>query len=970
MSRSVSGAAAGLWARLDAVKQLWVGAIAIAMAGSAHARERGTIQGHAPADSQIEVRDPTNLFAVFEIYADNNGWFSIDVRPNVEYVVRFRDGVVREVIVTAGAVIDLDDFDPLTWRADHDYAANIPARPRTYDTLLYGAPTMHNDGYGAAFASATSLDNRYFVEGIDTTEVLYGQGGTLLPIELVDSVSVRNEGTGSQISVNLPSGTNQVHGSVFGSWSPSVTDAAVPHNPTTIDVSPATQSSEEVGFTLSGPIAKDKLWFFVGFAPQFSRADYTRTINSRTDCHKTLPDGMQSQCSPDYADGVADVDPKTGYYLVDPLASELRSATTQTYSAVAKIDYVRAESEGALTAIIVPSIASTPELVGDAASGSRVSQLTTDLGARWKTHFDVDLGKLTLDASAGWHRQSIESGAIDPSLDDKPRVYLDGEQLSDVTTAPTTCTSRYPGIDACPFTTNYPTGGPGYLQHDLEDRKSVHLGATLRTATNELAASLATDVDTTRTAHVYSGGELDFKFPGDETREYIVNFAPLDDPDPRFNQTCITGTAGYKCQYVSGDVNADGSSVDVEAVTSTLDVHDTWRPDARLAVTAEAVVQRQALRYPQDLQNRLDPQTDQVVGTNALYFNDVSPRLGIVYDPTSEGRAQLFAHAGRYYDRLPTQIIEQGFSRTGQVEETELGGVGTGAVLNGPFFGPVVDPAIKPASEDVLVAGAALLPIDHTTLAATWQHRRIHNAIEDVYDIATGDYALTNPPARRDYDALELSATTRYKRLFVQASYVYSRTFGNYPGTIDYDNSDQFGHQTSRFDHPNANEDGVLPQDQPHQLIVSAYDTISLTHDLLLTLGARYRAMSGTRKVAIDQMEGNILIDPDALGRTDFEQHLDVHVAVSHSWKTILGQLYLDVYNATGAQAAASVDSVYTSVEASYITPISKGSYSDLIWLRSDLSNTNVPAPKNPNFGHPTSYEPPRTFTLGARVSF
>src|SRR6185369_13619968 len=79
---------------------------------------------------------------------------------------------------------------------------------------------------------------------------------------------------------------------------------------------------------------------------------------------------------------------------------------------------------------------------------------------------------------------------------------------------------------------------------------------------------------------------------------------------------------------------------------------------------------------------------------------------------------------------------------------------------------------------------------------------------------------------RRDYNALQFTLTRRFsKKLYVQGSYTYSRTEGNYPGLISYDNGQIDPNISSQFDlvELTSNHVGPLPQDRPHYIKLDGY---------------------------------------------------------------------------------------------------------------------------------------------------
>src|SRR6185436_10324542 len=70
----------------------------------------------------------------------------------------------------------------------------------------------------------------------------------------------------------------------------------------------------------------------------------------------------------------------------------------------------------------------------------------------------------------------------------------------------------------------------------------------------------------------------------------------------------------------------------------------------------------QRMRYAQLLQNQLDPLTQVQLGKNAMDLTgNWSPRVGVLYDWTKEGRSKVYAHWGRFYESIPMDINDRSF---------------------------------------------------------------------------------------------------------------------------------------------------------------------------------------------------------------------------------------------------------------------------------------------------------------------
>ena len=55
-------------------------------------------------------------------------------------------------------------------------------------------------------------------------------------------------------------------------------------------------------------------------------------------------------------------------------------------------------------------------------------------------------------------------------------------------------------------------------------------------------------------------------------------------------------------------------------------------------------------------------------GITRISLNDQwSPRVGLVYDPTQQGRSKIYANYGRYYENIPLDIASRSFATQTQI---------------------------------------------------------------------------------------------------------------------------------------------------------------------------------------------------------------------------------------------------------------------------------------------------------------
>ena len=950
-----------------------------------------------------------------------------------------------DVIEVHGHAADIDTSD-LTRKTKQDarYLSSLPIPGRTATDAAGAAAGATNDGVGIAVSGSTGLENRYLVDGIDITGLTYGNVGTPILNEFVEETEVITGGynaeygraTGGIVNIVTKTGTNTFHGSVFGTIQPGILTRraqAAPINASSIDITADRAYDADFGATLGGPIIRDKLWFFVGIAPSLARTDYTRTTKSQTDCRKTLDSGALSECQKQYADGIPDIDPKTGFYLTDTLDSEVRSAHSQSYSMMGKLNLaVDAANQAQLSLIALPSSSDSPALYGLPTTATKTSGLTTDAAARWTSKLDD--GHTELEALVAWHRSTLDGGAQDSSLDDTPRQDLIGGSLgvwsslggesqktSDGCTDGTP-TDKYTNIRNCPMvSTPYQIGGPGALLHQKEDRKTGRVSLTERLGKHEIKAGLDGEIANKLTTRGYSGGAL-IENNVDASQVQISRWIGLagTSTDPKYDQICNTpdasGTSSkagaelaLMCQYL-GSKQVAGQTVSWAAY-----LRDSWQVLPNLVLSGGLRYEEQRLRYAEALQNQVDPLTGDRVGKDAMSLTgNVAPRLGVIWDPTSQARSKVFGSWGRFYESIPMDINDRSFG--GEVSYNQIfatkstpapcgasdptiGGVNgvnclgstekaqTEEVIGSK--GVLVAPGIQAEYMDEILVGGEYQVAPDWKVGLTYQNRRLGRVVEDMSTDGAATYVIANPgewstdeehkleqriaqttdpkevarltkqltmfrgirtfdKPTREYNAIEATVSHRFeKNLFVQGSYTYSQTEGNYPGSASYSNGQIDPNISSQYDLIEllANRKGLLPQDRPHSLKIDGFYTFDLGKDNVLTIGARVRAVSGTPENALG---GHWLYGPNesfllprgTMGRSPFDHGIDLHVSYGRRLsKTVTAEAFADIFNIYNSQAGFAVDETYapnyrSDGTPSFVNPISGGEYRDLIWAK------------------------------------
>lgn len=190
------------------------------------------------------------------------------------------------------------------------------------------SPTGCSNGSSAGYqvGGAADSENAYLVEGQDTANNIGGYSHTNVPFDFIQEVQVKTSGVeaeyggvlGGVSNVIMKKGGNDWHGSVWAMYNASGLNGApndydrydpqssgcsppspgappVPGCPAFVNsgagatdpnfqlYDPKKDSTKDFfpGFTLGGPIKKDRLWFFAAFNPQFTKFRRTADFSSQ-----------------------------------------------------------------------------------------------------------------------------------------------------------------------------------------------------------------------------------------------------------------------------------------------------------------------------------------------------------------------------------------------------------------------------------------------------------------------------------------------------------------------------------------------------------------------------------------------------------------------------------------------------------------------------------------------------------------
>ncbi len=221
---------------------------------------------------------------------------SLNVRTPLS--VSMSKGVVVEVVATASK-IDTQTQTSGTQFASEQFST-LPLG-RSFVNVIGLAPgVVDGGGTGAAnpsISGGSGLENQYVIDGANTTNAGFGANGafsrafgslgTGINTDFIQEVQVKSFGldaeygqtTGAVINAITKTGDNTLRGSVFAYFDFDGLQAKnkVPVFAPGTTPQPVFDSFErqEFGFTVSGPIIKDKLFYFVGYNPIRSKTTST-----------------------------------------------------------------------------------------------------------------------------------------------------------------------------------------------------------------------------------------------------------------------------------------------------------------------------------------------------------------------------------------------------------------------------------------------------------------------------------------------------------------------------------------------------------------------------------------------------------------------------------------------------------------------------------------------------------------------
>jgi outer membrane receptor protein involved in Fe transport len=778
--------------------------------------------------------------------------------------------MTEQVNVTAESpVIDIKQ----STRATNLRAEQVDLLPhnRDFTSLLIQAPGTNfepkstNDGQSPMIDGASAAENRYVVDGMETTSLFNGLSAKAVLADFVEEVQVKSSGypaeyggsTGGVVNVITKSGTNKYSGSVLSYWQgssvngtcrrPSLTPLSAAGATTGSTITALADGSSlpcganpslrltlansnvaeywtypkddnnrvEPGGSIGGPIVRDKAWFFGAYQPAITRIN--RTVNAATSGNPN-------------AATIARPRKDEVQYLT---ANETMQLSDKRRTRVA-FNNSWSQSDGQL-----PALNGTDAATTNYAKGSKFINWSLGGVADY-----VVTPKFLLGFRAGYFRQNTH----DYNVPDVVRFVFGSANIGQA-------------------------GVPASLQHGSGYTNVPSISATsYNILQRKYAQADATWYGRAGGEHQIKGGiQVDLRGnninSGDLEQTLTINWAS------QYSSTAPQGAFGYYQVRSNGAFPRQGfiTQGNVNSNIYGLFIQDAWAVSNKLSVNLGVRTEQEKVPAYTASNN--------AYGTYPIQFgfkDKLAPRAGFAYDLNGNGKWKVYGSWGFFYDNFKLDLGQESFGGAKWIEwyftldtpnyETLNSNPNCPPACAGTFITksdlrlPSLNPGdvstdIKPMRSQEAVFGLEhqLGPV--SAVSFRYIHKQLDRGIEDtgaidenddepyiignpgesrtqtfnivdnhdVYAGSTGKYTLPKP--KRQYDAAEFAFDKRFSASWsFHASYTLSRDYGNYPGLSESDENGRTSPNIGRlFDYPIEQFDGhgqplygVLPTDRTH----------------------------------------------------------------------------------------------------------------------------------------------------------
>ncbi len=882
-----------------------------------------------------------------------------------------------------------------------DFARRVPlvspgsstgGASRSFEAAAQAAPQATGDSYGTSINGTTSPENNNVIDGLSRNNAGFGVNGARLSIEFVREVNVLTGGYmpeygaagGGIISGTTKTGTNEFHGGAWLYATPGGLEGErrrIFRTGQTITTQPTLNMIGDIGGDIGGPIVKDKLWFYTGF--QMSRTSYN--------LERALNNSKFGEIAETRRNFTASKEEAQAFAKLTWAANSRNRFSVSAYALPSTSGGGNRVPIAPLTGLsAINNVAGTPDSLFN-----EIKTNSTSLQADWEAQSPSK--KVLVKTTVGWMHQYEDTLANDgtragdtrglagvPAVAWRrntpgPHGIADFEPV-----APWLCDAAgATNASLCPVA-NYASGGPGFLSSRTFDRFTARSIVTLLgEAAGQHVVKLGAEIegmsyDSTR---AYSGGTSFNESGGGASFNEQRNFTYLTAPDKIVRLNSL--------RNVTHSLTVGGFAQDSWSILDKVVVNAGLRYDAQILWGGDNA---QALVLP----------------------NMVSPRLGVVWDPTQSGSAKIYGNYARFYQPAALNFADRAgtgdpqastrfpATKCNPLDADQLKGACRDQANNAnrAELGPsspdrkyvvtgggktAIDPDLKPQYSEELVFGGEYDVIKNGRIGASYTHRWMGPVIEDVSRDEGQTYFITNPGSgatadfpkpTRYYNALTVFFQKQFGNNWEGlASYTLASLQGNYAGLFRPETNQLDPLTNSDYDLKSLtiNRKGPLPGDTRHSVKLFGSKTFETSERTSLLVGGAVRGQSGapTGYTGRHPIYGNdeiFILERGAGTRLPWTFGLDT----SFAYTVKLGPTQaltasLDIFNLLNFQEILTRDQRYTNSE---VAPIPGGRVKDLGKLTSSTGGSFTQAEVNPNFSNPLTFQQPRQIRFGLRGTF
>jgi hypothetical protein len=784
-------------------------------------------------------------------------------------------------------------------------AEKIDSLPKgtNFTSILKIVPGVRPEPLAGGFSidGASNAENTFVIDGQEVTN--YRNAGinsnNNVPFGLIQEVQVKSSGfnaefggaTGGVINVVTKGGNNDWRGDfgvqfesskLQGGNRPATTrftEGSINSTTYAQFLEPITSPKSNYlrtlpSLNLSGPIVKDKVWFFGSYSPQILDQDVTTQFFSNAKAASRTSFGSQNyqiKHTNEYAFARIDASP----------FSKLRLTSTFLWNPLIQ--------EGVLpygTISFAGNVPNTPTSncfdFGGSTGAFCGNELTSRQGGRQSSN-NVTFAAVYTPFSNFVGSFRYSRGFMNEKLGNYFKISGTTRYICE---AGNSATVNW-GPDACTTGVNDPAND--YTEKDVSIRENFEGDATFLFnggGRHELKGgyghqSIFNDLLKNDTRRIY----LDYgvSLNNQSLAQASGPVCELGPPVGGVRTPIIVPgcTFGYGRLYRYNE-SGTGSNLN-----QSLYLQDKWQPTRRLTLNLGVRIEKEAL-----------PSFNDFDAPFSFGWGDkIAPRLGFAYDLTGDGKTKIFGSYGKFYDRLKFKMAQGSFGgnfyrvdwfeimpTSGQFRsaftiptvlgdfDDRIGGLCDANIFTGSGLSRCqydyrvasnspganieeaggVDADLKPYQQREFTFGAERELSRNFVLKGRYTNKKLLETVEDAGAISaagsevyiTGnpgrglhaeflrDFGYAEPygQAKRDYNAFEIQLDRRLANSFYfNVNYTYSRLRGNYSGLSNSDEAGRSDPGVNRsFDLPligftaaGGPDDGPLATDRPH--VVNAY---------------------------------------------------------------------------------------------------------------------------------------------------